>query len=169
MESVFTIFSHHANTAPDLVYALRNSVANVGNITNIKTAEDQVVGVLKINVHLDYDTTGKRYIERFTEIVRIEEGIPYPEIRKDNYKLSELELRREFYTRSTDRKTFETYDLVTYDKNDDTYKVKHLPSSPLLAHMLNCVPRDHIQEFKAFLQKWFFTADKKDEAKKRSK
>lgn len=167
--SLFTIFSHHANTAADLVYALRNSVANVGNITNIKTAEDQVVSVLKVNVHLDYDTTGKRFIERFTEIVRLEEGVPYPEIRKNNLQLSELEMRREFYTRSTDRKTFETFDLITYNKQTDTYEVKNIPSTALLAHMLNCVPQEHLKSFQAFLSKWFFTPERKAEAKKRSK
>ncbi|MBR1736820.1 MAG: Flp pilus assembly complex ATPase component TadA [Firmicutes bacterium] len=113
--SLFTIFSHHANTASDLVYAIRNSVANVGNITNIKTAEDQVVSVLKVNVHLDYTTAGKRFIERITEIIKLDEGVPYPELDKKNLEWSKSVVEKEYYTRTTDRKTFITKDLIVYD------------------------------------------------------
>lgn len=157
--SLFTIFSHHANTAPDLVYAIRNSVANVGNITNIKTAEDQVVDVLKLNIHLDYDPTGKRYIERFTEIVKLNEAAPYPELDPNNLEYSKAVIEREYYTRQTDRKTFETYDLIRYNKATDTYEAVNIPSNGIVKHMHNCMPVDTAPQFKEFLNKWFMTPE----------
>jgi len=154
--SLFTIFSHHANTAPDLVYAIRNSVANVGSITNIKTAEDQVVSVLKVNVHLDYTTSGKRFIERITEIIKLDEGIPYPELDKSNLDWSRSVVEKEYYTRTTDRKTFATKDLIVYDKKTDAYKAVNPPSERLLIHMLNCMPETELQNFKDFIKYHYF-------------
>lgn len=154
--SLFTIFSHHANTAADLVYAIRNSVANVGNITNIKTAEDQVVDVLKLNVHLDYTTSGKRFIERFTEIIKLDEGIPYPKLDQKNLEWSKAMVEKEYYTRATDRQTFITRDLIQYDKKTDSYVVVNPPSEKLLAHMLNCIPENEITNFKKFIRCQFF-------------
>lgn len=159
--SLFTIFSHHANTASDLVYAIRNSVANVGNITNIKTAEDQVVDVLKVNIHLDYTTSGKRFIERFTEIIKLDEGIPYPNLDEKNLEWSKAVLEKEYYTRSTDRQTFITRDLIRYDKKTDTYIAINPPSEKLLSHMLNCIPESEISDFKHFITNQYFSKNKK--------
>lgn len=154
--SLFTIFSHHANTAQDLVYAIRNSVANVGNITNIKTAEDQVVSVLKVNVHLDYTTSGKRFIERITEIIQLEEGVPYPELDMENLEWSRANVEKEYYTRTTDRQTFIVKDLIRYDKKNDTYVPVNPISVKLLQHMINCIPESEVSNFKNFIKHWFF-------------
>ena len=86
--SIFTIFSHHANTAKDLVFALRNSLVNAGGFSNMSTAERQVIDVVKCDIHLDYTPDGKRYIERISEIVPLAEGIPYPELDRDDLTFS---------------------------------------------------------------------------------
>ena len=57
--SIFTIFSHHANTPKDLVLTLRNSLVNDGGFSNMETAKT-VIDVVKVDIHLDYTPDGKR-------------------------------------------------------------------------------------------------------------
>lgn len=121
--SIFTIFSHHANTAKDLVFALRNSLVNAGGFSNMSTAERQVIDVVKCDIHLDYTPDGKRYIERISEIVPLAEGIPYPDLDKNDLQYSKAILDKEYYERSTDRVSFYTHDILKYDLNTHTYYV----------------------------------------------
>ena len=72
--SLFTLFTHHAKTFPDLVFALRNSLLKAGVFSQEKMAEQQVVGVLHFNIHLRRDADGKRYVERVTECVPSSDG-----------------------------------------------------------------------------------------------
>ena len=121
--SIFTIFSHHANTAKDLVFALRNSLVNAGGFSNMSTGERQVIDVVKCDIHLDYTPDGKRYIERISEIVPLAEGIPYPDLDKNDLQYSKAMLDKEYYERSTDRVSFYTHDILKYDLNTHTYYV----------------------------------------------
>ncbi len=75
--SKFTLFTHHAKTFPNLVTALRNSMLRIGQFNNEKTAEEQVVQVLNFDIHLTKDFRGKRYVERITECIPIEEKNEY--------------------------------------------------------------------------------------------
>ena len=75
--SKFTLFTHHAKTFPDLVTALRNSMLRTGVFKNEKTAEEQVVQVLNFDIHLKKDFRGKRYVERITECIPIEDKNEY--------------------------------------------------------------------------------------------
>ena len=75
--SKFTLFTHHAKTFPNLVTALRNSMLRAGVFTDEKTAEEQVVQVLNFDIHLVKDFRGRRYIERVTECIPIEEKNEY--------------------------------------------------------------------------------------------
>ena len=62
-----------------LVQSLRNSLLKVGVFNDEKIAEEQVVGVLNFDIHLVKDFKGKRYIERITECIPLEN--------EDNYNL----------------------------------------------------------------------------------
>jgi hypothetical protein len=75
--SKFTLFTHHAKTFPNLVTALRNSMLRTGVFSNEKTAEEQVVQVLNFDIHLVKDFRGRRYIERVTECIPVEEKNEY--------------------------------------------------------------------------------------------
>lgn len=119
--SLFTIFSHHANTAKDLVLALRNSLVNSGAFNNMQVAEKQVLDVVKVDIHLDYTPDGKRYIERITEIVPLPEGIPYPEYDPNDPVNSINRITKEYYQRITDRIGFYTHDILRYDLETHTY------------------------------------------------
>jgi len=121
--SIFTIFSHHANTARDLVFALRNSLVNAGGFSNMTTAERQVTEVVKVDVHLDYTTDGKRYVDRISEIIPLDEKIPYPDYDPQNHSESTAKITKEYYERTTDRVSFITKDIVKYDVKTHTYNV----------------------------------------------
>ena len=75
--SKFTLFTHHAKTFPNLVTALRNSMLRIGQFSNERTAEEQVVQVLNFDIHLTKDFKGKRYVERITECIPVEDKDEY--------------------------------------------------------------------------------------------
>lgn len=154
--TIFTIFSHHANRTEDLVNALTNSVvASSGGAATPATVLPQVIDVIKVDVHLDYDVDGNRYIERITEIIRLDSK-PYP-LQEEGESLEAYKVRldREYYTRVTDRKMFDTVDILHFDKNTFTYHTDAFFSEELTKHILNRLPKNDIPEFKKFaLENW---------------
>lgn len=150
--SLFTLFSHHANEAKDLVLTLRNSLVNAGGFDNMTTAEKQVTDVLKVNVHLDFTPDGKRYIKRITEITQLEEGIPYPAFDNElGAEESRYELDKEYYTRQTDRISFSTRDILVYDTETDTYKAKEEFSDGLSKKIREVLSKKEREDFDRFM------------------
>lgn len=153
--SIFSIFSHHANTSKDLVLALRNSLVNAGGFGNMQVAEKQVTDVVKVDVHLDYTASGKRYIARISEIVPIEEGIPYPEYNENDGENSINRITAEYYRRQTDRISFLTHDIMRYDLDTDTYYTVDRFSRQLEEKIRNNLTPDIRKEFDQFvLSEW---------------
>ena len=152
--SVFTIFSHHANRAQDLVQALRNSLMNAGNFNNEKTAEQQVLDVVKVDVHLDYDVEGNRYIERITEIIKLDEGVPYPAYDPKNPVHSMNRIQAEYYRRITDRMSFTTKNILHFDHDTFTYHTDGWFSKTLTRHMMSRIPKEHRKAFKELASNW---------------
>lgn len=149
--SIFTIFSHHANTPKDLVFALRNSLVNAGGFSNMSTAERQVIDVVKVDIHLDYTPDGKRYIERVSEIIPLPEGVPYPELDKSDLEYSKASLDREYYERSTDRVSFTTHDILRYNVDTHTYYVVDRFSPALESKMRLVMHPDVRKEYDKFM------------------
>jgi pilus assembly protein CpaF len=154
--SIFTIFSHHANRAKDLVYAIRNSLVNAGGFSgNMITAEQQVIDVIRVDIHLNYTTDGRRYVERVSEIIKLEEGVPYPEYSKRDPVNTMNLITKEYYERTTDRLTFETRDILRYNLETDTYETLDWFTTELTAKMLEVMPRNEVTNFKKFIvQNW---------------
>ncbi|MFD2701490.1 ATPase, T2SS/T4P/T4SS family [Paenibacillus shunpengii] len=69
--SLFTVFTHHAKTFPDLIFSLRNSLLKAGMFSQESIAEEQVASVINFDIHLRKDADGRRYIERITECVLV--------------------------------------------------------------------------------------------------
>lgn len=151
--SIFTIFSHHANTPKDLVFALRNSLVNAGGFNNMSTAERQVIDVVKCDIHLDYTPDGKRFIERISEIVPLAEGVPYPEVDKTDLEYSKAVLDREYYERSTDRVSFYAHDILRYDIDTHTYYVVDRFSTALESKMRSVMTPEILKEYDKFIFK----------------
>lgn len=149
--SLFTIFSHHANTARDLVFTLRNSLVNAGGFSNMDTAERQVLEVVKCDIHLDYTPDGKRYIERITEIIPIDEKIPYPELDSSNLEESMARVTKEYYERQTDRVSFWTHDIIRYDLDTHTYYTVDRLSPGLEAKLRGNLSKEKRLEYDKFM------------------
>jgi pilus assembly protein CpaF len=121
--SLFTIFTHHAKTSGDLVLALRNNLLQTGVFSNEKVAERQVADVVNFDIHLYKDIAGHRYIQRITEIIPVSEEADYPEAYREGNTSEEMlrgfaDTAREYFTRMTDRKTFETRDIITWENGE---------------------------------------------------
>ncbi len=117
-----TVFTHHANTSKDLVLSLRNSLSSASGFSHT-SAEKQVLDVVKCDIHLEYTPDGRRYIERITEIIPLQEGMPYPDYDESDPLHSMNKIQREYYTRSTDRANFITRDILRYDLDTNTYHI----------------------------------------------
>ena len=144
--SLFTLFTHHAITAWDLVKALRNSIVTAGGFSNMETAEKQIVDILKINIHLGSKPSGERYIERITEIIPVSQ-VPYPKYDHDKHDASISEIQREYYMRQTDREMFKTNDIMRYNLETDTYELCGWFSENLESHMCSKMGKEYAEEF----------------------
>lgn len=150
-----TYFTHHAMTARDLVKSLRNNLVEAGSLTNELTAEQQVVQVVRCNVHFELGVDGKRRIARITEIIPLEENLPYPEIDPNNLEYSKAEIEREYYYRQTDRSSFTTRDIVVFDKKEQKYKAVGWFSPELTELMKSRLQPEYREEFRTFVGKYW--------------
>ncbi len=117
--SKFTLFTHHAKTFPNLVTALRNSMLRTGVFTDERTAEEQVIQVLNFDIHLVKDFRGRRYIERVTECIPLEDKNEY---NFDHRKEKTLEGKMDkffdnathYFTKVTDRQLYTYVNIMEY-------------------------------------------------------
>lgn len=162
--SEVTIFSSHHKTTRNLVEMLRGDLVTVVPGTPAAIAEKLVVNALPMDYHQDFDSaTGNRYIERVTEIIPLDEGVPYPEVKGKNIEellRSMAEIFREYAMRSTDRSSFTTRDVMRFDKQELRYKPANLISAGLLEHMLGNLNAREQEEFRNFIIKYWY--DKKE-------
>lgn len=109
--SLFTIFTHHATSARELVWSLRNSLLKTGVFQNERIAEEQVANAVQWDVHMRKEMNGKRYIERITEITPVrfesdtlERDVALSKGDSIESKLDALvDLQREVYRRNSGR------------------------------------------------------------------
>lgn len=153
--SLFTLFTHHAKTARDLVYALRNSLLKTGMFSDEKIAEYQVVSVVDFDIHLRKDHNGERYIERITEIVPLEENLPYPDAYRNASSVEEmvssgLDTVSEYFRRSTDRQSFVCNNIIEF--RNGRYEAVHRISNRNVAEMLENMAEADSQGFLAFME-----------------
>jgi pilus assembly protein CpaF len=149
--SLFTIFSHHALTTKDLIHAIRNSLVETGGFDNMLTAEQQVVDVIRVDVHIDSDINGFRYFDRITEVIKEEEAQPYPEYDSKHPVDSMNKITREYYYRQTDRTCFKTRDIVVYNKQTKRYETRAWFTPGLTEHIMRFMPTNMIESFKEFV------------------
>lgn len=148
--SEVTFFSHHAKRTSDLVYSLRNSLVEAGGFNNMLTAEQQVVDVVRIDVHIDFDVKGFRYIDRITEIIKLDEGQEYPELDRNDLEYSKAAITREYYYRQTDRTSFATRDILHFDKKKRKYVTDVFFSEELTEQILKRMPPEYVNDFIKF-------------------
>ena len=154
--SKFTLFTHHAKTFPDLVTALRNSMLRAGVFKNEKTAEEQVVQVLNFDIHLVKDFRGRRYIERITECIPVEEKNEYT---YDHRKEKTIEGKLDkfidnatiYFSKTTNRELYRYVNIMEY--HDGTYVLTNPISEKNLLEMRNNMDDSDIEAFEKFIDR----------------
>lgn len=154
--SKFTLFTHHAKTFPDLVTALRNSMLRAGVFKNEKTAEEQVVQVLNFDIHLVKDFRGRRYIERVTECVPVEEKNEYTyDHRKEKTIEGKLDKFMDnatvYFTKTTNRELYKYINIMEY--HDGSYVLTNPISETNIKEMRNNMDDSDKEDFDRFLQR----------------
>jgi pilus assembly protein CpaF len=152
--SLFTVFTHHAKTFPDLISALRNSLLKSGMFHNETIAEQQVCSVLHFDVHLSRDVDGKRYIERITECVPVADPEPKEMLAKpegltgglscEHYILSTEKL----YRRLDRMRLYEYRNIVEYREG------KYCLVYPISEQQAKAMEREMTAEDKRRFRKW---------------
>ena len=151
-----TLFTHHAKTFPNLVTALRNSMLRTGVFTNEKTAEEQVVSVLNFDIHLTKDFKGKRYVERITECIPVEDVNDYNYDYK-NQKTLESKFERfaenttKYYTKETNKELYKYVNILEYQ--DGKYVMTNKISDTNLKEMILNMDDADSKEFSNFVEK----------------
>ena len=154
--SKFTLFTHHAKTFPDLVTALRNSMLRAGVFKNEKTAEEQVVQVLNFDIHLSKDFRGKRFIQRVTECVPIQDTSTYDHDYKGE-KTMDGEVEKFFqnattyFLKVTEQKLYEYRNILEYV--DGGYVITNKISDKNLEEMRANMDETDIDGFDEFVEK----------------
>ena len=163
--SKFTLFTHHAKTFPDLVTALRNSMLRAGVFKDEKTAEEQVVQVLNFDIHLVKDFRGRRYIERVTECIPVEEKNEYT---FDHRKEKTLEGKLDkfidnatiYFSKTTNKELYKYVNVLEY--HDGTYVLTNPISEKNIKEMRNNMDDSDVTAFDEFLERVWEIKPKKE-------
>ena len=154
--SKFTLFTHHAKTFPNLVTALRNSMLRTGVFKDEKTAEEQVVQVLNFDVHQVKDFRGKRYIERITECIPLENKNEYT---FDHRKEKTLEGKFDkffdnathYFAKVTDKQLYTYRNIVEFV--DGEYVITNPITDENLRGMRDNMDETDAEEFDRFIER----------------
>ncbi|MCI8273225.1 MAG: Flp pilus assembly complex ATPase component TadA [Clostridia bacterium] len=154
--SKFTLFTHHAKTFPDLVTALRNSMLRAGVFKNEKTAEEQVVQVLNFDIHLVKDFRGRRYIERVTECIPVEDTSTYDHDYKSEKTMDGkvekfFQNATTYFSKSTEQKLFEYQNILEYV--DGEYVITNKITDKNLQEMRANMDESDVEDFDKFVER----------------
>lgn len=153
--SLFTLFTHHAKTAQDLVYALRNSLLKEGMFSNEAIAEQQVVSVLEFNIHLHQHYDGTRYIERITELIPVSfepkdiEMVSSSASKEDKMDAL-MTVATNFFKQQTQKRQFEARNIIEF--KDGRYIAGERISPARLKEISDQLTAQEQQEFHSFVE-----------------
>ena len=154
--SKFTLFTHHAKTFPNLVTALRNSMLRTGVFKNEKTAEEQVVQVLNFDIHLSKDFRGKRFVERITECIPIEDKNEYTFDHRNEKTLEGkfdkfFDNATHYFEKVTDRQLYTYRNILEYV--DGEYLITNPITEENLRGMRDNMDETDLDGFDRFVEK----------------
>lgn len=164
--SKFTLFTHHAKTFPNLVTALRNSMLRIGQFTNEKTAEEQVVQVLNFDIHLTKDFRGKRYVERITECIPVAEKNEYTFDHRNEKTLEGkfdkfFDNATHYFSKITDKKLYTYRNILEYV--DGEYIITNPITEENLKEMRMNMDSTDAESFDVFIEKYWGNSLNKNE------
>ena len=140
---------------------------------NEKTAEEQVVQVLNFDIHLVKDFRGRRYIERVTECIPVEDKNEYTFDHKKEKTLEGkldkfLDNATHYFTKVTDRQLYTYVNIMEYI--DGEYVLTNKISDQNLREMRNNMDETDIEEFDNFVEdNWGINLKTKEELENEQK
>ena len=154
--SKFTLFTHHAKTFPNLITALRNSMLRTGVFTDEKTAEEQVVQVLNFDIHLVKDFRGRRYIERVTECIPVEQKNEYVFEHDENENMNNkidrfIDNTTKYFTKVTNKELYKYVNIMEY--HNDEYIITNKISDENIKEMKINMSAEDREEFEKFIER----------------
>ena len=154
--SKFTLFTHHAKTFPNLVTALRNSMLRTGVFNDERTAEEQVVQVLNFDIHPIKDFRGKRYIERITECIPLENKNEYTFDHRNEKTLEGkfdkfFDNATHYFAKVTDKQLYTYRNIVEYV--DGEYVITNPISDENIKGMRENMDETDVEAFDKFIEK----------------
>lgn len=168
--SARTMFSHHAKTDDDLIYGFTNSLVACGEYKSEETALDNVLDVIKHNVHAEIRDTN-RYIGYVSEIIKLDTIKQYKPIKKSDdvgKAIDQLsEQFRDFAQRSTDRVRFVSNKIITFNWETKTYEPAGWYTDETAQRIYNSLNDKDREGFVNFYKTHFMEVDKRN--KKRLK
>jgi pilus assembly protein CpaF len=157
-------FTHHANTANDLVSAFVDGLINTGVSTSEDKAETEVLKALGFNLHLYKSPEGERYIERITEFVPMDD-----EEKNDNLSGSVLAIKNNGTTEqkmdlmltlmagmvmnNSNHRKYKAVDIIRYDLINKEYVVVNRISDKKKNEIMKNLLREDQEKFKDFIKK----------------
>ena len=169
--SKFTLFTHHAKTFPNLVTALRNSMLRTGVFKNEKTAEEQVVQVLNFDIHLKKDFRGKRYVERITECIPIEDKNEYTFDHRNEKTLEGkfdkfFDNATHYFEKVTDKQLYTYRNILEYV--DGEYLITNPITDENLRGMRENMDDSDLEQFDNFVEKHWKKSIKTENVEEKS-
>ena len=127
-----------------------------GTFTDERIAEEQVIQVLNFDVHLVKDFRGRRYIERVTECIPVEDKNEYT---YDHRKEKTLEGKMEkfidnatnYFAKTTNRELYKYVNILEYI--NDEYVITNKISDYNLREMRNNMDEADVEEFDKFIER----------------
>lgn len=154
--SLFTWYTHHAQTARGLIDAARDAMTLTGQFTDSSHAEKYVVSVMKMNVHLE-NVHGHRYCERVTEYIPLFDTIEYDETFLKYLDTDPVKALAWFakvqYQEILNREMplYKTSNIIEF--KDGRYQPANRPSDELIKNMKKNMHPEDIGRFEEFLAK----------------
>ena len=156
--SDFTMFSHHGKNDIGLINGLTNSLVASGEYSDHEVAASTVLDAIKHNVHLGL-MDNKRYIEYISEIVKLDENTPYPDIEPVDSTIGALlelvKVQREYATRRTDRVRFESRYIVKFNPATMSYEPGDFYSPEMIRKIMKSLTPEDRTAFLEFYKKWW--------------
>lgn len=157
-DSDFYISTHHANSFEGLIKSGRNSLLNSGKFRNEEIAEDQMIRMVDLNIHVDFDIETKESYLRITEnVINDEEEECFDE---DIFNTGSLEECFKAFmgniTKYMNRKNIKKYkgiDIIVYDKQKG-YIVKNKISENRKKRMYEKLLKEDKVRFEQIIKKY---------------
>lgn len=125
-------WTDHSETADDVVQNHRNACLNTGAFRDELKAEEQVLSILKWDIHLVKEQDGFRHIDRITEFIRTDQE----EFIKDAGQDAYYDNSRMYYEKRTNVKKYKSVNIVEYDYINKRYMFPNKISDDALKRII---------------------------------